>query len=251
MGRLRNWIVGLFAIAALAVTAGVASAFSVQPLLVEMAPGGYGTIRVENNRTHPLTVEVTMWRRTVDENGVQTRTAAEDDFVVLPPQLLIQPGRVQVIRLQWVGDAPPTTSASYYANLREVPIELPRTEGSAQVQVAFAFDVAVQVSPRNSTANLNLTRAEIARNSSGAVVARLLIENSGNRYAYLHQASYELEVLNAQGAVTARPSFDEDALAEALSVTLLEPGKRRVVDLPLTGVSDAASVRGRIRARAS
>ncbi len=219
----------------------------VQPLLVDIEPGRSGSIRVENNRTHPLTVEVTLWRRSVSESGEQTRIPADDDFVVLPPQLVIQPGRVQVVRLQWVGQETPEQSLSYYANLREVPIALEPTEG-AQLQVAFAFDVAVQVSPPGARADLSLVDAQVATGREGSRVARLLIENRGTRYAYLQNARYELEVLDASGSVIERPSFTHDQLTEILGVTLLEPGKRRIADLPLSAASNAASIRGRIRA---
>ena len=226
-----------------------AIAFSVQPLLVEMEPGRSGAIRVENTRTDPLTVEVTLWRRSVDENGVQTRVAADDDFVVLPPQMVIPPGRVQVVRLQWVGSDTPDRSISYYANLREVPVELNPSSG-AQVQIAFAFDVAVQVAPRSARPNLTLHEAAVAHAPDGSALARLTIENTGARYAYLQDAQYDLEVLDRAGAVIARPSYTEDELTTALGVTLLEPGKRRIADLPIN-VPGAASVRGRVRAGGS
>lgn len=243
---LRSLFGVIVAVAAL-FAASAAFAFSVQPLLVELEPGRSGAIRVENNRSEPLTVEVTMWRRSVDERGVQTRIPADDDFVVLPPQLVIPPGRVQVVRLQWVGSDTSGNSVSYYANLREVPVALAPNQG-AQLQVAFAFDVAVQVGPRNERADLHLTAAAVSRNSEGAPVAQLTIENRGRRYAYLQDANYELEVLDASGAVIGRPSFNEDQITEALGVTLLEPGKRRIAELPLTDLPNAASVRGRVRA---
>lgn len=227
-----------------------AHAFSVQPLLVELEPGRSASIRIENTRAEPLTIEVTISRRSVSEDGTQTRIPADDDFVVLPPQLVIPPGRVQVVRLQWVGEQAADQSLSYYANLREIPIALAPIEG-AQVQVAFAFDIAVQVVPRATRPNLNLVSAELARNGAGAPVMRLTIENSGTRYAYLQHASYDLEVLNSAGAVITRPSFAQDQLTEALGVTLLEPGKRRIVELPLADAPAAASVRGRVRAGGS
>lgn len=239
----------LLSIALLCAAAPAAFAFSVQPLLVEIEPGRSGAIRVENTRPEPLTIEVTITRRSVDQDGQQTRAPADDDFVVLPPQMVIQPGRVQVVRLQWVGDEPPTQSISYYANLREVPVALAPTEG-AQLQVAFAFDIAVHVLPRNVRPQLALTGAQIARNAQGAPVMRLTIENSGDRYAYLQDASYDLEVLDSSGAVIARPSFTKDALSEILGVTLLEPHKSRTADLPLPDAPNAASVRGRVRAGA-
>lgn len=245
LGQFCVALAALFAFVALAPAP--ASAFSVQPLMVELEPGRSASIRIENTRSEPLTIEVTITRRSVSEDGTQTRIPADDDFVVLPPQLVIAPGRVQVVRLQWVGEQAADQSLSYYANLREVPIALAPSEG-AQVQVAFAFDIAVQVVPRSTRPNLNLVSAELARNAAGAPVMRLLIENTGTRYAYLQHASYELEVLNSAGAVIARPNFPQDRLIEVLGVTLLEPGKRRIAELPLADAPAAASVRGRVRA---
>lgn len=252
MRRLARFCATLFAAAALLLAlAPAVLAFSVQPLLVELEPGSSGSIRVENTRSTPLTVEVSITRRSVDEHGQQTRTPADDDFVVLPPQLVIAPGRVQVVRLQWVGDTPPTQSISYYANLREVPVALAPTQGGAQVQLAFAFDIAVQLIPHGARADLSLVNAEVARDAHGAPTAHLTIQNAGTRYAYLQNATYDLEALDRAGAVIGHPTFTEEQLTEAIGVTLLEPGKRRIIDLPLGNLANAASLRGRVRAGSS
>ena len=49
---------------------------------------------------------MTVMKRTV-VNGEEVDVAADDDFIIFPPQMIIHPGQTQTLRIQWVVGAPP------------------------------------------------------------------------------------------------------------------------------------------------
>ena len=104
-----------------------ALAFRVEPMSAELASAGpqsKGEIRIENPHDHPITVELVSETRDFDANGKETRTPAEDDFLIFPPQTLVQPGKTQLIRYQYIGDPKISATKAYVINVRQLPIDL-------------------------------------------------------------------------------------------------------------------------------
>jgi len=66
----------------------------VEPMSYTMAPSGNGAtqaLRIENTSQSAMTVELTVNKITVDDYGNETKTPAEDDFLIFPPQAIIKP----------------------------------------------------------------------------------------------------------------------------------------------------------------
>ena len=65
-------------------------AYQVQPMMVEITSQGKQsmvTYRLQNPGDAPLPVEVEVYKRTFDENLKEVLVSAEEDFIVLPPQI--------------------------------------------------------------------------------------------------------------------------------------------------------------------
>ncbi len=106
-----NWIslrqVRFFA-AAFVVFAGLspAAALNVQPLSLEMVAIGQhsrGTIQIVNDGAKPVPVEVSVKRLDIALDGKTSETDASNDFLIFPPQAVVQPGATQSFRIQWAG----------------------------------------------------------------------------------------------------------------------------------------------------
>src|SRR3569832_2458638 len=92
-------------------------AMTVQPVVVDLKPGGKdqsATISVLNTFTTPLPVELTVETLTFDESGAHPGAPDKTDLLLFPPQALIPPGQTQSFRIQWVGDPELATSRHYY-----------------------------------------------------------------------------------------------------------------------------------------
>jgi fimbrial chaperone protein len=257
----------------LTVTQASARSIGVQPLLVDVAPGQNAAIRVRNSADVPTTVDVTVEERSIDAAGVQGRKAADDAFVVFPPQATIAPNGSQVFRVQAI-DATATTSKSYFLTVQQVPVEFKptnRPEGGAQLQVLFAFDVAVHVVPRGAKAELAFVSARSAQ--SELVLANpatnlanteaplpppirktvpavsITIRNDGNKYLYLQDYEYLVSGDDASGSRVERPAPTVREIIDAAGVTLVLPGATREFKLPLPEGSALRNVAVRVRER--
>jgi len=99
----------------------------VEPMVFELAASGSKSttsLRVNNNKSAPLTIEVEPSRISLDESGNETRTLAEDDFLIYPPQTILQPGKTQVIKVKYVGDPTIDASQAYRISVKQLPVNL-------------------------------------------------------------------------------------------------------------------------------
>jgi len=75
----------------------------VQPMVFELEPLGKGStesIRLENNKQRPITVEMNASKIVLDEFGKETNIPADEDFLIYPPQTIVQPGKTQIIKVR-------------------------------------------------------------------------------------------------------------------------------------------------------
>jgi fimbrial chaperone protein len=242
---------------------------AVDPLFVEVAPGQSAAVRARNTSDKPMTLELEVQARNVDRNGVQTRIPAEDDFVLIPPQAVVPAQGSQVFRLQALPSGA-TESKSYFVTVHQLPVKLDEIEGGgAQIQMVFAFDVAVHVVPKGVEAKPELVGASvstmmIAEKSKSAPdpsaksrplpsrevpAVQITLRNTGTKYLYLQDLDYVATGVDQSGAKVDLPRWDQTAVIDAAGVTLVEPGAERVFKLPLEGVPALKSVQVEIRQR--
>jgi fimbrial chaperone protein len=247
-----------------------AAQLAVEPLFLEVAPGQSVAIRARNTSEKPMTLEIEIARRHVDKNGVQTRTAADDDFIAIPPQAVVPPLGSQVFRLQAL-PYQGAESRSYFVTVHQLPVKLGEIEGGgAQLQMVFAFDVAVHtippgveakpeiVSAAPSTTTVAPPNAEKAPGATNQADAKDRIEvpavevtlrNAGTKYLYLQNLEFIATGVDASGAKVDLPRWDQNEIIDAAGVTLVEPGAERTFKLPLRNGPALKSVSVEVRQR--
>jgi fimbrial chaperone protein len=250
-----------------------ARSIGVQPLLVDVAPGQNAAIRVRNSSDQPTTVDVAVGERIIDAMGVQTRTEADDRFIVFPPQATIAPNGSQVFRVQPIENNL-KQSKSYFLTIQQVPVAFKptgRPEGGAQLQVLFAFDVAVHVVPRGTKPQLEFVSATPAETvitqpnpqvnlaDSNAPLpppivkkvpgVAITVKNLGSRYFYLQDYEFLISGTNAAGVKVDVPAPGIREVIEAAGVTLVPAGATREFKLPLPEGSALKDVSVRVRPR--
>lgn len=225
---MRHLIGGLTAAAALLIV-GVVAAMTVQPVVVDMRMTGRqmsAPVRVENNGPNPLPVEVRIVETDFAPDSVGASDRLSDDVIAFPPQAIIPPGETQVFRLQFVGDPGSDRSKHYYAEVAQLPVELP--EGQSAIQILYNFQVMVNVaSVIAGDPVLTIESAEIVQNAEGKNMAAFTVRNSGRNYGYLSSGSLTLRHTDASGAETVRRTLSSNDIQQMIGFGLVGPEMTR------------------------
>ena len=175
-------------IAVLTMTVNTSHAQRVEPMVFELASTGTKSttsLRVSNNKSSPLTIEVEPTRISLDDEGNETRTLAEDDFLIYPPQSILQPGKTQVIKVKYIGDPNIDISKAYRISVKQVPVDLGLGDTTG-VGLLLNFNTLANVIPAKAKAELSVVDIEQGEEGNWVVT----IKNSGNRFARLSQTTW-------------------------------------------------------------
>lgn len=168
----------------------LAQAQSVQPMVYELTPAGSQSgidLRIENTKSVDATYEMLAKKITYDEFGDETLSSAEDDFLIYPPQTLVPAGKVQIVKVKYIGDPSIEISQGYRIQVNELPVDLSGADFSG-VAVAFSFSTLCNVAPQRSAPKINVTDISIDDEGMWAVK----IENTGDRFLRLSDSVIEV-----------------------------------------------------------
>lgn len=166
----------------------------VQPMVYELDTTGSGatqSLRIENSKSTPVTLEFVASKIRLDELGQETNVPAEDDFLIFPPQALIKPGKTQLVRVKYVGDPRLEQSQAYRISVKQLPVTLDKS-GSTGVAMLVNFNTLANVVPKATEPSLAITKITPADNNMWAVT----VENTGNKYARLSKTEWTVESLD-------------------------------------------------------
>jgi fimbrial chaperone protein len=217
--------------------AGIARAYQVSPMIYDMKPTGAGAsavIRVNNTNASPITIELVAEKRLFDETGKESREAADKDFVLFPPQAIVQPGSTQAVRIQYVGEQKLDKSSTYTVTVKQVPVKLPN-DGKSGVQFVFNFSTVANIVPDGAKAQIDTVSLQPA-----GKMLRLTLHNSGNKYANLALSNVELSGGSFKSTVK------DDAWRKALGTSWILPGGTRVIELPKPDKAPASGVAAKL-----
>jgi fimbrial chaperone protein len=220
-----------------------AQAFRVEPMSYTLAATGSEarhTLRVHNTQTAPVAIEVVVQRRSMDETGRMKHAPAADDFLVFPPQTLVQPGASQAIRVQYIGEPELDATRVYTIAVQQVPLQ-DTEDGTAAVEVVFRFGTAAYVVPRGARPDVRVTSVETP--ADGRLVA-VTLENAGNGHANLRDFDWLL--IDRDGD---EHELDPETLETVLGNPIIYPDHRRRIDLPVPGAVQTDRVRIEVQPR--
>ncbi|BBN82561.1 hypothetical protein PA25_25460 [Pseudoalteromonas sp. A25] len=163
-----------------------AMAYQVQPMIVDLASHGKDslvTYRLQNPGSSPLPIEIEVYKRTFDDNQKEVLVSAEEDFIVLPPQIEVPANGYQVFRAKYLGAPELAQTHSYRIVFKQLP--LPEDEQQSGVKMVFNFATLVFVSPEgvNAVQNTSLNCVQLDD-------CQLTISNQGKRVLDLSQFEY-------------------------------------------------------------
>lgn len=201
-----------------------AHAQRVEPMRFELQPSGneaQTSLKVTNTRSFPITIEAIPSVLTVDVNGEETLAPAEDDFLIFPPQTVIEPGKTQIIRVRYIGGETLDTSRAYRIGINQLPVDM-REDAATGVSVTVNFATLVNVVPNGTKSDLSVS--ELAATEDGRW--RMLVTNNGTRYARMP----DVDIRFAQGDRVS--DFNSGATQGWFSKNLVLPGEQLYVTIP-------------------
>ncbi|MBC2778759.1 fimbria/pilus periplasmic chaperone [Parasphingopyxis marina] len=259
-------ILALFLICAPA----AANAARVSPMIVELEPVGSGSVaRVEltNQGERNIPYEVRVMRGEIDEVGGLSLTPADDEFLVFPPQTIVQANSQQVFRLQYVGEPELAQSEIYYMSIQQVPVAF--EEGVSQVQVVINYNVLVNVVPDGTAPAAVVESIEVTerlpevepedplaqpdeenqeqQTAQEPAIPQpglsVRVSNAGTRYFLAGMSDWSIAGTAEDGSEYNR-RFTNQELTRVIGVGVVGPGRSRVffvpTDVPL--VQDSVSI---------
>lgn len=213
---------------------GSAQATSVQPVILDLTAAGRKTsttVEVENNFKTQLPVELKVEEADFVDGELRANGKASDDLLIFPPQALIEPGRTQNFRVQYLGEPAIKVSRHYVVTVTQLPVQLPDTETA--VQVLYNFQVFVGVAPIAGKPAIRVTGAEIMTADDGTPHAVLLLENTSNTYGYLYTGTVKIRQTDASGKEIYQKTFNNAEVQEQIGYGLVGAHQKRRLVTPL------------------
>lgn len=223
-----------FFIALFLVLAGIqpSFAFKLVPISRTFSPVGANATQsyeIVNDGPDRLAVSVSMVQRQMDLDGKEQYKDADDDFLIYPPQILLEPGATQTVRVTWVGQSNPSKELAYRLVAEQLPIDLNKPQDSAKkangnIKVLLRYAGSVYVRPDNVKPNVVLESVEPQANPQGANQLALTFSNQGTAHVALRDLRLELK--SAQGTVV---QLGPEQLKGVNNTVILAGNKRRFV----------------------
>jgi fimbrial chaperone protein len=168
----------------------VSFAFTLAPIEASFSASGRAAIhnfRAKNDTSQPVAVEINIFDRTMDAQGQDELTENEDDFIVVPAQLILMPGEQHNIRVQYIGGADIKLEKSYRMIVEQLPIDV-EGENLSQSNVRFLlkYVASLYVLPEKAFHNIIIQSIE----NQGASL-RITLRNNGNRHSLLGNAEIQ------------------------------------------------------------
>lgn len=222
------------AAAALLQPVSVATAMTVQPVVINLATSGRGmtqVITVENTFSTPLPVELTVQELKLTEDGVSLTGVDPGDLLVFPPQALIQPGQTQTFRVQYVGDPDLKASKHYYVTVAQLPVKLP--EGKSAIQILYNFQVLISIAPAGAKPAISIQSASIGTNADGKPVPVLMVRNDSTAHGYLSDGRLRIVEKDASGNEVFRRTMSGPEVQQTIGFGLIGAQQERRVTVPI------------------
>ena len=238
-------ITAFVSVAAMAIMAPSASGYEFNPMVMELSPAGArssanGSIR--NTHAEPIAIELQVFKRVQNPDGTEELTPENQDFIVTPPQMVIQPNESQAFRVQWVGNPNPNQELAFRLVSDQLPIKFKqesRNDYTADVSMRYRYEGALYVQPSGTKPSAHLSQARVIRGDDGANWLEITISSTGTRRAILDKPRLTL----TSGSSTVE--LEGEQIEVLLGLNIL-PGSSRTVKFPAPSGFSVGDVSGKL-----
>lgn len=170
------------------------SAFNLEPISTSVAPSGpesIATFRLKSEDQGRIAIRFRVMRRDLAPDGKELDSPADEDFLVYPSRMILEPGAQAAVKVQWKGPAKLETEASYRFIAEQLPIDAGKPESSG-IRVMFRYLAALYVREASFAPELRTTVLG-ARGPAGEEGFLVTIENRGSRHVVALSPSLVLD----------------------------------------------------------
>lgn len=218
-----------------AMTAGQAHAISVTPVVVDLQPTGSRmsqVVTIENKYARPVVLEIKIQEANYTDDGLKGTGKDSDDLLVFPPQMSIDPGKTQAIRIQYVGDPALTKSKHYFVTVAQLPVKLEESAPTV-VQLLYNFQVVVGVGVPGARPNLQVTKSEVSTSGDGKPRAAITVTNDAATYGFLTGGTLRIVEKDRQGKEVFNRALNPDQIETEIGYGLIGAGQTRRIITPI------------------
>lgn len=204
-------------------------AFSLSPMSVSLSPSGKGnstSFILDNNGPEKIAVQVSMAKREVSVDGTERNPDADDEFIVYPSQLVLEPNDKRTVRVTWAGDLKPMRELAYRIIAEQLPVDTTRPEKKERglIKMLLRYLGSVYITPPGANAKIELDRIEpiASHDKKKTPHLALYLVNSGTAHAIIKRAKLKI---TRPGSAPLELGWD--ALKELDGQNVLASSKRR------------------------
>jgi len=196
------------------------------------------SLRIENTSKVDMTLELLASRISVDDKGAETLSAAEDDFLIFPPQLILKAGKMQAIRVKYIGEPTISKSSAYRISVKQIPIDLSGS-GRSGVGMVVNFHTLAHVAPKSAKVDLHVSKIS----NGGLGKWDISIYNRGEKMGRLSQTSWVI----TDGGHSKTLSLKE--VADMTDKNFVMPGRTLNLTIPAIEGFNAGTTSVKINAK--
>ncbi len=191
------------------------------------------------SRSDPVPVEISVVKREIALDGTISYPTEkqDDDFVVYPSQLILYPGDLQKVQVQWVGSKIPSAETVYGLIAMQLPINLPVDENVktpiGSMNLLTRYEGIVVMRPAGIKPQVNVDTSFALKDSAGNTHLISILNNKGNgllSFKKLRLTVIPLDEkgkLHMQDKIEVKPDYNQPYAKQALFA-----GNVRRFDIP-------------------
>ncbi len=187
----------------LASLACAAHAISFTPIEVDFSPSGRAAtqvFRLENTTAEATAVEVSVKSRKMERNGEDALGDADDQFSIFPAQVVLQPGQVQTIRVQYTGPANIDSERAFRLIAEQLPIDVGQApQNGGRMRLLVKYVASAYVVPANVKAILSVQDVKLISDSQGKWLD-VTVLNEGSTRKVMREAKLVIGSATLEGA---------------------------------------------------
>lgn len=192
-----------------------AAALSLEPLshTFDTSPAGrIRTFRVTNTQDQRISVRVRMTSRSLLPDGKEIRGPVDDEWLVFPRQMTLEPGTTQAVRVQYTGTDDVSVEKAYRIVAEQLPVDFSGGDRQSGINLLFRYEGSVYVTPPAAAADVVLVESSLQFKNGTLEGLLVRFENRGTAHAILNDLVLSISRTDALGSTVAEKVLDESEL---------------------------------------
>ena len=136
---------------------------------------------LENDSDQAIAVQVSLAKREMDINGVESNPKISTELTLYPTQLIIPPNEKRSVKVAWVSKEMPTKELAYRLIAEQLPIDLEKNKNKkASIKVLLRYVAALYVKAEDFSPEIKVLEVKNVDKKIS-----IEIQNSGKKHQVL------------------------------------------------------------------